>query len=95
MRFHIVLAAFLGIAVQMISAARGGWEGKKSKGALQSVKLDNKANSNANSAAINSGCFGDANSMAVGSATNANCVSQDMKDKKKCHDDDDKCDIDC
>ncbi len=78
----------------MISAARGGWEGKRFLGA-QCVKLDNTANSNANSMAINAGCFGNANSVAVGSATNANWINQDMGGKR-CNDDcDDDCDDTC
>ncbi len=84
MKIQIVLAAFLGVAVEMITALRGNdWR----KGGIQSVNIDNKAHSNANSLAINAGCFGNANSLAVGSATNVNCVDQEMK-AGRCHDDD-------
>jgi len=86
MKIQIVLAAFLGVAVEMITALRGNdWR----RGGIQSVNMDNRASSNANSLAINAECFGNANSLAVGSATNFNCVDQDMKNKQGCHYDDD------
>ena len=78
MRIQIVLAVFLGIAVEMISSAKKGYRGNKSSG-IQAVKIDNDACANANSLAINAGFCGDANSAAFGSATNANWVHQEMK----------------
>ena len=77
MRIQIVLAAFLGIAVEMISAAKKGYRNYKS--GIQAVDIDNDACASANSIAINAGWCGDANSAALASATNANCVEQKMK----------------
>ena len=85
MRIQIVIAAFLGIAVEMITALKRGKDWKNS--GVQCVDIDNKASSNANSMAIHSGFLGNANSVAVGSATNYNCVDQNMNNKR-CHDDD-------
>jgi len=76
MRFQIILAAFLGIAVELISTKKGF--GKKT-GGIQSVDLDNRAGSQANSFALNCGFIGDANSLAASDATNFNCVDQKMK----------------
>jgi hypothetical protein len=83
MRFQIVLAAFLGIAVQMISSKKGF--GRKVP-ATQKVNIDNTACASGNSFALNCGVIGDANSLAVGDATNANCVDQNMK-TGRCDDD--------
>jgi hypothetical protein len=94
MRFQIVLAAFLSIAMQMITAKKGNF--KSAKLPVQSVKMDNTAKSNANSMAINAGFCGDANASSFGSATNANLVSQNAGCAKKCKDDDnDHCDDSC
>jgi hypothetical protein len=74
MRFQIVLAAFLGIAIQMITAARKG----NFKGNTQVVDIDNKADTSANALSLNVGIIGNSNAYAVGSSTNANCVEQKM-----------------
>ena len=79
MRIQIVLAAFLGIAVEIISAAKKGYRPKKSCGGIQKVDIDNDASASADSIAIKAGWFGDANSAAFASATNANCVEQKMR----------------
>ena len=79
MRFQIVLAAFLGLAVEIISAAKKGYRPNRCCGGIQKVDIDNDAYSNADSIAIKAGWCGDANSAALSSATNANCVEQKMK----------------
>jgi len=79
MRIQIVLVAILGIAVEIISAAKKGYRNKKPSGGIQNVDIDNDACVSANSMAINAGWCGDANSAALASATNANWVQQDMK----------------
>jgi len=76
MRIQIILAAFLGIAVELISTKKGY---NRKAGGIQAVDLDNKAGSQANSFALNCGFLGDANSLAVSDATNFNCVDQKMK----------------
>jgi hypothetical protein len=78
MRIQIVLAVLLGIAVEMISSAKKGYRCHKPSG-IQAVDIDNDACASANSIAINAGWCGDANSAALASATNANCVEQKMK----------------
>jgi hypothetical protein len=74
MRFQIVLAAFLGIFIQMTTAARKGSD----KRGIQSVDIKNKADSSASSLAVNAAWIGDANSLAAADSTNANFVSQKM-----------------
>ena len=75
MRFQIILVAFLGIAVELISSKK---RYKKAEG-IQYVDIDNKAGSQANSFALNCGFIGDANSLACSDATNFNGVEQKMK----------------
>jgi hypothetical protein len=73
MRFQIVLAAFLGIAIQMISAKKTKWVTKKP---VQKIEMNNMASSNSNAMAINAGVIGDANAFSGSDATNFNVISQ-------------------
>jgi hypothetical protein len=72
MRFQIVLIAFLGIAVEMISGKKNKWLKKP----LQKVDMNNKATSNSNSLAVNAGVFGDANAFSGSDASNFNMIGQ-------------------
>ena len=92
MRFQIVLASILGIAIQLVSAKKGNF--KNGFKPTQSVKMDNTAKSNANSMAVRSGFCGDANASSFGSATNANLVSQEVggkKCKEPCEEEENEC----
>ena len=72
MKFQIVLAAFLGIAIEMISGKKNKWVKKP----FQVVDMNNKATSNSNSMAVNAGVFGDANSFSGADASNFNMIGQ-------------------
>ena len=82
MKFQIVLAAIFGIAVQMISSKKGYGHGCGYENRCgccpgnQKVDIDNIANSQANSLAINGGIFGDANAFSASNAANYNSVNQ-------------------
>ncbi len=76
MKFEIVLAA---IFVAMISAKKDRRCQQPDK--VQYAHINNKANVNANSNAVNCGLFGDANAGSFAKGANCNEVDQDMDNK--------------
>jgi hypothetical protein len=77
MKFQIVLAA---IFIAMISAKKSYRCKQPQK--VQYADLNNKADVNANSCAINAGWCGDANALSCADGVNYNKVDQDMDNKR-------------